>query len=262
MAREPKRLLTENAVGHLYESEAEIPWDEVERAVWGEDLSGTPRFSQEDRGEIFLCTEVYAGTLGEFSGGILEAELESARKEIVSVLENARDTLAKYSRRCTGAQEDKILNALHIVYGTKQLSIPNSLAQIGEHARCVAEILNSPLQDDDIEFDQPESNRRKPELVALESFIEHVLFDAKKIPAPSNPGYQDTPALYMFERWDIHIGPRSRAFRSFTNSLLGTTFTTDRIRNAFRAVRNRSDKTLEERVTKLTDGIKATSGGK
>ncbi|NKW71907.1 hypothetical protein HGD85_02840 [Rhodobacteraceae bacterium R_SAG10] len=232
MAKGENRYLATAEVVFIYDHHGELPWDKIE-----DEMKKT--FSDEERLEIHKCTEECSWEYCWFEGGASVRETDQLRD---SILEHAT-ALCEIAERYrpfgggdTKNRDDKVLSALTILYGESPFFLREELHKTAVAAqRLVAGLSVAPS-------DPPKTTPRVSKVVGLEAFIAEALNGAKGKPSRHKDKITQKPSV-EYQRWGIPIGPQSKVFRAFLNTILTnskkseyenwTEFSIDQIRTAF-----------------------------
>ncbi|SMC14710.1 hypothetical protein ROA7745_04580 [Roseovarius aestuarii] len=231
MARTPTRQLVEGRIHYLYDSHSELPWREIEAAV-------DKQFLDSERKEIYFCTMEYSEELCWHSGGARKADVTKLRNEMLKPM----DAICRLAERfqplgnsIIDPEDRKAMDALSQMHADGKINLGTEFHNVA------ASVSNLAVRLREMTTFEPDQTGQSPELFGLEKFVEQSLSGANSKPAKRSAALIENAAsgVKEYSKWGIPIGPKSKIFRLFVNSVLKENFTEYQVREAFKNVRKR-----------------------
>ena len=228
MARKPKSALVTASGKHLYhydfDGNTNMPWEEIEEIVG-------VSFSDQDRQEIFDCTEAYSREKIWYDAGVPVAELKELRDGLLKHSKAICDLAERYQplSKLQGDEKDsRVIEALTQLHSHKGFAFFEEF----HNTAIAAGRLVYGLQ---TEAFSAETSSRSGNVLGLETFIAKAFESASSKRARTVPRDTEEEHVKVFEyrRWGISIGPKSEQFRKFVSVVLKQKVSQDQITAAF-----------------------------
>lgn len=227
MAKGPTRTDSFALTDSLYHEVDEIPWVEIEAAT-------EAIFSEDQRQEIFNCTEIYSTKLSNEKKAASVAAQDELRD---SLLEHSRP-LIDIAERCIrefrniskpGDPLKEAFYALNEHLSVRSGSLREAMHKAVEHLSLIVAAIESSTY-----HENRKTRSSIPESEALARFVEVVLKSAEVEPARGRRAKDlrsRTPSEHR--RWGIAVGPRAKQFRTLSEWVLKRKISPDQMKRAF-----------------------------
>ncbi|MBY6153370.1 hypothetical protein KUV47_09115 [Vannielia litorea] len=237
MPKTETRYLASAAIQQLYLDPESMPWDHIEREVSIVRRQTTPehfKFSEADRIEIHLATNVYAEELAWFEAGVPKKAVDDLRGQLLTCTEQLM-CIAKqlYPVDRSGPTEPDMrsFEVLGMLHNTSEFNLSNELFQLAYQASKLDHHLKELAPEGGENLTAVEVSRRRPDLLALEAFLRHLLNGVKgkdlvgtaRVKAARSTSHAvDAGEPLERELWGIPVGENSKVFLAFVNAVLKT----------------------------------------
>ncbi len=208
MARFRRGVLGPTLIRQPYILLHHMPWPEIEVYI-GRTLD------QAERVEIYGCMSIY---YQKYISAKNAPRIEIVEKLRSDILKHAEGLLAITERFEPSSgyypddEEIALINALSQSSKVDEFDLSEALRNLA--ASC--EQILSGLSAEKMEY---KDTQHDPEAISLAHFIGEVLTEAETKPARSNPGYK-APTIFEYHRWNLHVSPKNKDFRAFSEVVL------------------------------------------
>ena len=181
MPKTETRYLASAAIQRLYPDPDSMPWDYIEQEVSAARRQSTPehlKFSEADRIEIHLATNVYAQELAWYEAGVPKKAVDDLRGQLLACTKQlmgiARQLYPIDGPRPTES-DIRSFEVLGMLYNTSEFNLSNELFKLAYQASKLDHHLNALAPDGGENLTAVEVSHRRPDLLALEAFLLHLL---------------------------------------------------------------------------------------
>lgn len=221
MARFRRSVLGPTLIRQPYVLLHHMPWPEIEVYV-GRTLD------QAEKGDIYCCMSIYHQKYISAKNAPRIETVEKLRSDILKHAEGLlgiKERFEPSSGYYPDDEEIALINALSQSSKVDEFDLPEALRKLS--VSC--EQILSGLSAEKMEY---EETQHDPEVISLANYIAEVLTEAETKPARSNPGYK-APTIFEYHRWNLHVSPKNKDFRAFSEVVLTREISRGQMQHAF-----------------------------